>query len=87
MTMEEFAWNMIKKGLNLGDKEIEDLRNGILSLKEVAPELKRRAEKTEVRILALCIYFQQTDKQRWEKAEQEALKRIEEAQAKGKQQF
>lgn len=73
MTGEEFAWNMLRKGLRLTDEDIEELRAGVLELKDMGPQLKRRAELTEMRVHALCIYLKKKDPEGWKEAERESI--------------
>lgn len=76
MAGEEFAWKMLKKGLDLSDEDIAELRKGLLELKDMAPEVRKRAELTEARVLAMCLYFKKKDPAAWEQAEREALRAI-----------
>lgn len=77
MTGEEFAWKMLKKGLNLSDEDVEALREGVLELKDLAPEMQQRAELTEKRVMAICIYLKGKDKDAWLEAEKKAVEAFE----------
>ena len=72
MVAEEWAWSMLKKGLKLTDKDIEELREGLLSFKELGPTYLKRAEATEKRVLAICYYLQKQDEKLWTESELKA---------------
>lgn len=72
MVGEEFAWNALKKGLKLTDEDVEELRNGILSFKELGPAYLKRAEATEKRVLAICYFLQSQDPKLWTESELKA---------------
>lgn len=74
MVGEEFAWNMLKKGLDLSEEDVEELRAGILALKDMAPDAIKRAEMLEKRVLAICLYLKEHDEAGWKKAEEKALR-------------
>lgn len=73
MAGEEFAWKMLKKGLDLSDEDVAALREGVLELKDLAPEMKERAEKTEMRVMAICHYLRGKDEKGWSQAEMKAI--------------
>lgn len=73
MAGEEWAWSMLKKGLKLSDDDIVELREGIMELKDTAPQLKKRAELTEMRVHAICLYLKEKDHDAWVRAEKEAI--------------
>jgi len=69
MVGEEFAWNMLKKGLKLTDEDVEELKNGVLAFKDMGPAYLRRAEATEKRVLAIAYYLKDKDPTLWERCE------------------
>lgn len=72
MVGEEFAWSMLKKGLGLTDEDVAELREGVLALKDMAPGAIHRAEMSEKRLLAICLFLKDSDEERWKKAEEKA---------------
>lgn len=72
MVGEEFAWNMLKKGLKLTDEDVEELKNGVLAFKDMGPAYLRRAEATEKRVLAIAYYLKKKDEALWDACEQKA---------------
>ena len=83
MAGEEFAWKMLKKGLNLSDEDVDALRDGVLQLKDMAPEMQMRAEITEQRVLALCLFCKDKDLEGWKRAERAAIKAHESGRSPG----
>jgi len=65
---------MLKKALSLTDEDVAELRDGILQLKDMAPEVQKRAEMTEQRVLALCLFCKDKDMEGWKRAERAAIK-------------
>lgn len=72
MVGEEFAWNMLKKGLGLTDQDIQELKDGVMSFKELGPTYLARAEATEKRVLAISYFLKEQDEDRWTRCEQKA---------------
>ena len=69
MVGEEFAWNMLKKGLGLTETDVQELKDGVLSFKDMGPAYLRRAEATEKRVLAIAYYLKDKDPVLWERCE------------------
>lgn len=63
---------MLRKGLGLTDRDIEELRDGVLSFKELGPTYLARAEASEKRVLAICYFLQEQDSAAWDRAEMKA---------------
>lgn len=72
MVGEDFAWNMLKKGLGLTEADVQELKDGVLSLKDMGPAYLRRAEATEKRVLAISYYLKEKDSGLWEACEMRA---------------
>lgn len=72
MVGEEFAWNMLKKGLGLTDDDVQELKDGVMSFKELGPTYLARAEATEKRVLAISYFLKEQNRELWERAEQMA---------------
>jgi len=72
MVAEEWAWSMLKKGLKLTDADVEELREGLLSFKDMGPAYLKRAEATEKRVLAISYFLKNQNIDLWERCEQMA---------------
>ena len=70
MVGEEFAWNTLKKGLGLTNADVEELKAGLLSFKDMGPAYLRRAEATEKRVLAISYFLKNQNCDLWERCEQ-----------------
>lgn len=69
MVAEEWAWSVLKKALKLTEKDIEELREGILSFKELGPTYLARAEASEKRVLAISYFLKEQNRELWDKCE------------------
>jgi hypothetical protein len=72
MVGEKFAWNTLKAGLELTDKDVEELKSGILSLKDAGPTYLKRAEATEKRVLAIAYFLKEQNPTLWAASELKA---------------
>lgn len=69
MPGEEWVWGMLKKALKLSDDDVAQLREGLLSFKDMGPVYLRRAEMTERRVLAIAYYLKEKDQALWDACE------------------
>ena len=72
MVAEDWAWGVLKKALKLTDEDIKELREGLLSFKDMGPAYLRRAEATEKRVLAISYFLKNQNVDLWERCEQMA---------------
>ena len=72
MVAEEWAWSVLKKALKLTDEDIEELREGLLSFKDMGPTYLARAQATEKRVLAISYFLKQQNPELWDESEQKA---------------
>jgi len=63
---------MLKKALKLSDDDVTQLREGLLSFKELGPVYMARAEATEKRVLAISYFLKEQNPKLWDKCEQMA---------------
>jgi len=72
MVGEDFAWNMLRKGLGLTDADVQELKDGVLAFKDMGPAYLKRAEATEKRVLAISYFLKNQNVDLWERCEQMA---------------
>jgi len=62
----------LKKALKLTDEDIKELREGLLSFKDMGPTYLARAEASEKRVLAISYFLKEQNRELWDKCEQMA---------------